>query len=209
MFTGIVSDVGKVVSVAEGDRVRHVRIESAYDADTIEIGASIACAGICLTVTSCASRPGGGLAFQVDLAPETARLTTSNSWVVGTPINLERSLRIGDEVGGHLVSGHIDGIARIVSRDELGEATRVTFEAPAELARFIAPKGSIALDGTSLTINGVTGNQFDCLLIPHTLTVTTWSARQQGDEVNLEVDQIARYVARFLEASAPDIKRKD
>lgn len=202
MFTGIVTDVGKVVAVAEHDAVRRLSIASAYDPDTIAVGASVACAGICLTVVACAKGPNGGSAFDVDLAPETLRVTTASDWQAGTLVNLERSLRIGDELGGHLVSGHIDGVAQVVARAELGDATQFAFAVPRQLARFIAPKGSVALDGTSLTVNGVSDNRFDCMLIPHTLQVTTWAGRQVGDRVHLEVDQIARYVARLAEAAA-------
>ena len=196
MFTGIVTDVGKIARVAERDTVRRVAIASAYDPDTIVIGASVACAGICLTVVSCV-RVGNGAHFEVDLAPETLRVTTAGEWRLGSRVNLERSLRVGDELGGHLVSGHIDGLATVVAREDLGEATRFTFDAPVALARFLAPKGSVGLDGTSLTVNGVAGNRFDCVLIPHTLEVTTWNERKPGDRVHLEVDQIARYVARL------------
>lgn len=200
MFTGIVTDVGKVATVEERNDVRRVTIESTYEADTIAIGASIACAGICLTVVSCQSGEGGGALFGVDAAPETLRLTNAGRWQVGSRLNLERSLRVGDELGGHLVSGHIDGMATIVAREDMGDATRFAFEVPAALAKFIAVKGSVALDGTSLTVNGVSGNRFDCLLIPHTLAVTTWGERAVGDSIHLEVDQIARYVARLAEA---------
>ena len=200
MFTGIVSDVGTVVAVSENDGVRRVEIECAHDIGTIAIGGSIACAGICLTVVSLEEKTDGGSVFVVEVAPETLALTSARSWTVGTRLNLERSLRIGDELGGHLVSGHIDGLAAIVERQELGAATRFAFDAPAPLARFVALKGSVALDGTSLTVNQVAGSRFDCLLIPHTLKVTTWSERQVGDSVHLEVDQVARYVARLAEA---------
>lgn len=200
MFTGIISDIGKVVSVKERDGVRRITIESAYDRDTISIGASIACAGICLTVVSAEENTDGGSIFAVDVAPETLLVTSARDWKSGTRINLERSLRVGDELGGHMVSGHVDGIAEIGEREDLGAATRFTFDAPEKLARFIAVKGSVALDGTSLTVNEVVGNRFDCLLIPHTLEVTTWNERQTGDNVHLEVDQIARYVARLAEA---------
>lgn len=199
MFTGIVTDVGKVAKVVESGPVRRLSIECAYDPDDISIGASIACAGICLTVVSC-TRRGCGCQVEVDLAPETLRVTCAGDWQIGSRINLERSLRVGDELGGHLVSGHIDGLAAIVTREDLGQATRFTFDAPSDLARFLAPKGSVALDGTSLTVNGVADNRFDCVLIPHTLAVTTWSEREPGDRVHLEVDQIARYVARLTEA---------
>jgi riboflavin synthase len=209
VFTGIVTDVGTVAAVAERDGVRRLSIESAYDPDTIAVGASIACAGVCLTVVSCAKRPSGGSVFVVDLAPETLRVTTAGDWQAGAHINLERSLRVGDELGGHLVSGHIDGLATVVAREELGEATHFAFAAPESLARFIAPKGSVALDGTSLTVNGVSGNRFDCVLIPHTLRVTTWSSRRVGDKVHLEVDQIARYVARLIGAGVPEVEQND
>jgi len=209
MFTGIVTDVGKVVAVAEHDAVRRLSIASAYDPDTIAVGASVACAGICLTVISCATGPNGGSVFEVDLAPETLRVTTASDWQTGTLVNLERSLRVGDELGGHLVSGHIDGVAQVVARVELGDANQFAFAVPRHLARFIAPKGSVALDGTSLTVNGVSDNRFDCMLIPHTLQVTTWGGRQVGDRVHLEVDQIARYVARLAEAAAANARQND
>jgi riboflavin synthase len=199
MFTGIVSDVGRIVTVAEGDRVRRFSIASAYDPASIDIGASISCAGVCLTVVAC-QQEGTGARFDVEAAPETLAVTNAGKWQIGTRLNLERALRAGDELGGHIVAGHVDGLAEIVSRDEEGAATRFVFAAPAALAKFIAPKGSIALDGTSLTVNGVTGNRFDCLLIPHTLSVTTWGERQGGEAVHLEVDTVARYVARLREA---------
>jgi riboflavin synthase len=209
MFTGIVTDVGKVLAVAERDNVRRFSVESAYDPDTISIGASIACAGVCLTVVSCAKGVEGGSVFEVDAAPETLRVTTASEWREGTLMNLERSLRIGDELGGHLVSGHVDGLATVLAREEFGDATHYAFAAPSHLARFIAPKGSVALDGTSLTVNGVSGNRFDCMLIPHTMGATTWGRRQAGDRVHLEVDQIARYVARLAEAAAADAQQDD
>ncbi len=198
MFTGIVTDVGKVVRVVERNDVRRVSIASAYDPASIAIGASINCAGVCLTVVSL--EPGErGATFDIEAAPETLMLTNAQSWQVGTRINLERSLRIGDELGGHIVAGHVDGLAEIIHREDLGETTQFTFVVPHELARFIAPKGSVSLDGTSLTVNGVKGDQFDCLLIPHTLKVTTWGERHAGDRVHLEVDTIARYVARLVQ----------
>ena len=209
MFTGIVTDVGKVVAVAERDAVRRLSIVSAYDPETIAVGASVSCAGICLTVVACASGPDDGSVFEVDLAPETLRVTTACDWQAGTLVNLERSLRVGDELGGHLVSGHVDGVATIVAREELGDATLFAFAAPGRLARFVAPKGSVALDGTSLTVNGVSDNRFDCMLIPHTLRVTTWGSRQIGDRIHLEVDQIARYVARLAEAAAANTRQDD
>jgi len=199
MFTGIVSDVGRVLSVDRRNDVRRFTIDSAYEAESIPIGASISCGGVCLTVISREPTERGSH-FDVEAAPETLALTTVADWDVGTAMNLERSLKLGDELGGHLVSGHVDGQALIVEREDLGETTRFLFEAPPELSRFIAQKGSVALDGTSLTVNTVEGNLFSCLLIPHTLQVTTWGARKVGDRVNLEIDTMARYVARLAEA---------
>jgi riboflavin synthase len=196
MFTGIISAVGRVVSVAEEGDVRRVTIAAPKD-DLPAIGASICCAGICLTVTA-AYEIDDAYHFTVDLGPETLRLTTAGSWKAGTRINLERSLKVGDELGGHWVAGHVDGMATIVSREDVGETIIFRFEAPKDLARFVAAKGSVALDGTSLTVNAVDGTIFDCHLIPHTLAVTTWTDRRAGDAVNLEVDLVARYVARLL-----------
>jgi riboflavin synthase len=199
MFTGIVTDIGKVAAVAESNAVRRIAIDCGYEAATIAIGASVACAGVCLTVVAVEGTERGAR-FEVDAAPETLRLTNAGGWKVGTRLNLERSLRVGDELGGHLVSGHVDGLAAIVGRTDIGDAVRFDFEAPPELARFIAVKGSVALDGTSLTVNEVDGARFTCLLIPHTLEATTWGERRAGDAVHLEVDQLARYVARLAEA---------
>jgi riboflavin synthase len=199
MFTGIVTDVGRVAAVGESNAVKRIAIDSGYDATTIAVGASISCAGVCLTVVSVEGSDRGAR-FEVDAAPETLRLTNAGGWKLGTRLNLERSLRIGDELGGHLVSGHVDGLATIVERTDIGDAVRFAFEAPRELARFIAVKGSVALDGTSLTVNEVDGTRFTCLIIPHTLAVTTWGERRAGDSVHLEVDQLARYVARLAEA---------
>ncbi len=200
MFTGIITAVGTVLSVAEAADVTRFVIAADYDPATIDIGASIACGGPCLTVTD--KRPeGAGVAFSVDVGPETRRLTTARDWHVGTRLNIERSLRIGDELGGHLVSGHVDGIARIVARETFPETVRFTFEAPPPLHRYIAVKGSVSLDGTSLTVNTVEGTRFSCHLIPHTLAVTTWGERQAGDAVNLEVDMMARYFARLAETA--------
>ena len=200
MFTGIVTDVGTVASatpLAEGVRLR---IETGYDPKTIDIGASIACAGVCLTVTSLPDEGSNRRWFEVEAWEEALRLTTAAGWEPGTRINLERALKIGDELGGHIVSGHVDGKARIVAREAEGDAVRFTLEAPRELAKFIAPKGSVALDGASLTVNKVEGTRFDVLLIHHSLSVTTWGERQAGDEVNLEVDTMARYAARLADA---------
>lgn len=197
MFTGIITDIGTVEAIEVLDMGRRFRVFSAYDYSGVEIGASIAHAGVCLTVTA----KGEGW-HEVEAWEEALRLTTLGTWKVGERVNLERSLRIGDELGGHMVSGHVDGLARIVECNGEGEAVRFTLEAPAALARFIAPKGSVALDGTSLTVNGVEGARFDVLLIAHSLEVTTWGSRLKGDRVNLEVDQMARYAARLLDTAA-------
>jgi riboflavin synthase len=202
MFTGIVTDVGSVASVSPLPEGIRLRIDTAYDPETIAIGASIACAGVCLTVVALPEGGSNQRWFEVEAWEEALRLTTAASWGEGTAINLERALKIGDELGGHIVSGHIDGTAEIVERKEEGDAVRFTIEAPKELARFIAPKGSVALDGTSLTVNRVEGRRFDVLLIHHSLSVTTWGERQPGDRVNLEVDTMARYAARLSEAAA-------
>ncbi len=198
MFTGIITDVGRVVSVeARGDL--RARIETAYPADGIVLGASIACDGVCLTVVSKGAANGGAW-FDVDISAETLAKSALAAWAPGDPVNLERALRLGDELGGHIVSGHVDGTALVVSAEQEGDSTRMTFEAPADLARFIAPKGSVALAGTSLTVNEVEGNRFTINLIPHTKSHTTWGRIVPGDRVNLEIDTLARYVARLAEA---------
>lgn len=194
MFTGIITDVGEVV-VHDGGRFR---LRSAYPAASIAIGASIACDGVCLTVTAVAPEGQGSL-FDVDVSNETVSKTTLGDWAKGRRVNLERALKAADELGGHVVSGHVDGTARIVEITADGDCRRFSFEAPEHLARYIAPKGSVALDGTSLTVNEVAGSRFGINLIPHTLTVTTWGAKNPGDRVNLEVDVFARYVARLME----------
>lgn len=198
MFTGIVTDVGEVLKVAPREVGTRFRIATAYDPETIDIGASISCSGCCLTAVE-RGVDGNRAYFDVEASPETLSRTTLGAWTQGTRLNLERSLKLGDELGGHLVSGHVDGIATIVERRDDADMATFTFEAPAELARFIAEKGSVGLDGTSLTVNRVDGRRFDVALIPHTLAVTTWGERQAGDTVNLEVDQVARYVARLSE----------
>ena len=196
MFTGIITDVGEVVQ-RDGGRYA---IACAYDAASIALGASIACDGCCLTVTSVtASASGTGSVFNVDVSNETLSKTTLGAWTAGTAVNLERALRAGDELGGHVVSGHVDGVAQIVSITPDGESFRYSFEVPEALARFIAPKGSVALSGTSLTVNEAEGRTFGVNLIPHTLTQTTWGRKTPGDLVNLEVDVFARYVARMME----------
>jgi riboflavin synthase len=198
MFTGIVTDIGSVLKVTEGNDVRRLSIASGYDPASIAVGASINCAGVCLTVVEVAQGRRGAV-FDVEAAPETLRLTNAGQWTVATRINLERALRAGDELGGHIVAGHVDGLAEIVSREEFGDTTRFRFRIPHAFARYIAPKGSVSLDGTSLTVNGVYGDDFDCHLIPHTLKVTTWGDRQVGDKVHFEIDTVARYVARLLQ----------
>jgi riboflavin synthase len=207
MFTGLVTDLGMVASVTEGEALRRIRIDAAYDPAGIAIGASIACSGPCLTVVAVGERDGGSW-FDVDAAAETLARTTVSAWRVGTRVNLERSLKIGDELGGHLVTGHIDGIADIVAREEVtGEGpwdatARFVLRAPPSAARLIAEKGSVALDGASLTVNEVDGDTFSVLVIPHTVSVTTFGERRTGDRLNLEVDLMARYAARLADARA-------
>lgn len=199
MFTGIVTDVGTVAEVealAEGVRLR---VATAYDPKTIDIGASISHGGVCLTVTKLPDAGSNERWFEVEAWEEALRLTTIAGWKKDTRVNLERALKIGDELGGHIVSGHVDDKAEILSIEPEGEAVRIRLRAPAHLAKFVAPKGSIALDGTSLTVNAVNGTDFDVLLIRHTLSVTTWGDRQPGDFVNFEVDTMARYAARLAE----------
>jgi riboflavin synthase len=196
MFTGIVTDIGEIVSVAPRGDLRRLRIACGYDAESIAIGASIACAGVCLTVVALA-RDAARTIFDVDAAAETLAKTTVGAWTQGTRVNLERALKIGDELGGHIVTGHVDGVARIDSRDDFDGMARYWISAPAELSRFVAQKGSIALDGVSLTVNDVEGDRFSILLIPHTLAVTTFGGRGAGDALNIEVDMMARYAARL------------
>lgn len=200
MFTGIVTDVGTVDSIRPLEMGLRLRIRSHYDPATIDIGASIACAGVCLTVVELPQAGSNARWFEVEAWEEALRLTTAGSWAKGTRVNLERALKLGDELGGHLVSGHVDATAEITGREFEGDAVRFRIKAPADLARFIAPKGSVALDGTSLTVNSVSGSQFDVLLIRHSLSVTTWGDRKINDRVNLEVDTMARYAARLAEA---------
>lgn len=202
MFTGIITDIGTVLELEPRGDLR-ARIGCSYDPAGIDLGASIACDGVCLTViakgTSAETDPQNW--FDVEISAESqARTTISpDHWAPGKRINLERALRVGDELGGHIVSGHIDGIARITDIHDEGDSTRIRFEAPAELARYIAPKGSVALNGTSLTVNEVDGRHFGVNLIPHTQQVTTWGGVAKGDGVNLEIDTLARYVARLNE----------
>jgi riboflavin synthase len=201
MFTGIVTDVGEVVAVeprAEG--LRRLTIACRYDRASLATGASISCAGACLTVVATGT-PAGRTSFAVDAAAETLAITTAGRWTAGTRINLERALKIGDELGGHLVSGHVDGIAAVLTREDLPDMARMTLRVPAPLARFIAAKGSVALDGVSLTVNSVDEDKFSVLIIPHTLAVTTLGATRPGDVLNIEVDQMARYAARLIEGT--------
>lgn len=194
MFTGLITDVGAVVAHTGGQ----FTIATSYKLTATDAGASICCDGVCLTATSIVAQA-DGTQFTVDVSNETLSKTALGAWTPGRRVNLERSLRAGDELGGHIVSGHVDGIAKIVSITQDGESRRFLLEAPEHLARYIAPKGSVALDGTSLTVNEVAGSRFGVNLIPHSLTVTTWGAKSQGDTVNLEVDVFARYVARLME----------
>jgi riboflavin synthase len=199
MFTGIVTDIGDVLEVRQrGDGLNQLKIACSYPRESIVEGASIACSGACLTVVDI-GEANGRTWFSVDAAAETLRLTTVGGWRMGTKINLERPLKVGDELGGHIVAGHVDGIATLLKRDDLTEMARMTFRAPHALAKFIAPKGSVVLDGVSLTVNEVDGDTFTVLIIPHTLKVTTLGAWAAGAEINLEVDPMARYAARLLE----------
>ena len=193
MFTGIITDIGTITeTVQEGDL--RARISTAYDTAAIDMGASIASDGVCLTVV--ALGPGW---YEVQISAETVSKTNLDTWAPGKRVNLERALRVGDELGGHIVSGHVDGGAEVVSVTDEGDSTRVTLRAPDDLARFIAPKGSVALNGTSLTVNEVDGLIFGINFIPHTKTATTWGDVATGDRVNLEIDTLARYVARLAE----------
>ena len=192
MFTGIVTDIG-TVAVRDGTTLK---IASHYDPASLTLGASIACDGCCLTVTN-VEDGGNGATFEVTVSNETASRTTLGRWIEGTRVNLERSLSVGSELGGHLMTGHIDGLARIVERTPDGESIRFVLEAPAEFAQFIAAKGSVALNGASLTVNEVEGRRFGVNIIPYTVTHTTWGDRKAGDLVNLEVDLLARYVERI------------
>jgi riboflavin synthase len=199
MFTGITTDVGEVIAAeprAEG--LRRLKIACAYPRASIAIGASIAHSGVCLTVVETGEQ-GGRTWFAVDAAAETLRLTTAASWQSGTRLNLERALKVGDELGGHIVAGHADGIAELVARQDLTDMARLALRTTRELMRFVATKGSVALDGVSLTVNEVTADTFSVLIIPHTLSVTTLGTAKAGDQMNLEIDLMARYAARLME----------
>ena len=193
MFTGIITDIGQIEQLEQRGDLR-ARIATSYDMARVDMGASIACDGVCLTVVN----KGQGW-FDVDISAESVSKTNISNWAPGHRINLERALRVGDELGGHIVSGHVDGVAEVVGLRKEGDSTRVTFRAPEALARFIAEKGSVALNGTSLTVNEVQGRDFDVNFIPHTQAATTWGAVALGDRVNLEIDTLARYVARLAD----------
>ena len=196
MFTGIITDIGEIIEVEQQGDLR-ARIGTAYDIDGIAIGASIACDGVCLTVIALGQSPRNW--FDVQISAESVSKTNigRNGWAAGKRLNLERALKVGDELGGHIVSGHVDGVADLIAMQDEGDSTRMTFRAPEDMARFIAPKGSVALNGTSLTVNEVNGAVFGINLIPHTQSVTTWGATALGDQINLEIDTLARYVARL------------
>lgn len=196
MFTGIITDVGEIIELEQRGDLR-ARIKTAYDTSGIDLGASIASDGVCLTVISL-----GDNWYDVEISSETVSKTNLASWAEGKRVNLERALKVGDELGGHIVSGHVDGVAEIIKMQDEGDSTRISFRAPAELAKFIAEKGSVTLNGTSLTVNEVDGNEFGINVIPHTQQVTTWGGAKVGDLVNLEIDTLARYVARLNEMTA-------
>ena len=200
MFTGIITDIGRVRRLRMG-ALAELTIATRFDTKTIAIGASIACSGACLTVIAVEEG-----AFTVEASTETLACTTIGGWGEDTSVNLEQSLRLGDELGGHLVSGHVDGLATIVERRPEAQSVRFTFAAPEALMPFIAPKGSVSLDGVSLTVNEVEGNRFGVNIIPHTLACTSLSEARPGQQMNLEIDMIARYVARLLDAAAPGLR---
>lgn len=191
MFTGIITDIGEVQELEQRGDLR-ARIKTRYDMAGVDMGASIASDGVCLTVIE-----KGADWYDVEISAETVSKTNLSDWAVGRRVNLERALKVGDELGGHIVSGHVDGVAEVVAMVDEGDSTRVTLRAPAELAKYIAPKGSVALNGTSLTVNEVDGSDFGINFIPHTKDNTTWGGVQLGDRINLEIDTLARYVARL------------
>ncbi|OWY09873.1 riboflavin synthase [Thioclava sp. F42-5] len=207
MFTGIVTDIGEILELEQRGDLR-ARIGTSFDVGSIELGASIACDGCCLTVIATGTEPKNW--FDVEISAESQAKTNiggrgndaSGGWQVGQKINLERALKVGDELGGHIVSGHVDGVAEIVAMVDEGDSTRFTFRAPDALAKYIAPKGSVALNGTSLTVNEVDGATFGVNIIPHTKQVTNWGHAKAGDRINLEIDTLARYVARLQEWNA-------
>ena len=198
MFTGIVTDIGEVVGVEKRGDTRFT-IATAYAPESIAVGASIACSGCCLTAIEMSKSKVGRGTFPVEASAETLSKTTLKNWKAGTRINLERAFKMGEELGGHIVSGHVDGVGEIISITPEGDSKRFRFKAPDDIARFIAQKGSVTLDGTSFTVNEVEGNQFGVNIIPHTQAVTTWGHARAGDAVNIEIDMLARYVARLAE----------
>ena len=199
MFTGITTDIGEVVAMRQqAEGLRRLTIACAYARASIVLGASIACSGVCLTVVETGEH-GGRTTFAVDAAAETLRMTTAGTWRAGTRLNLERALKVGDELGGHIVAGHADGIAELIAREDPTGMARLSLRAPRQLMRFVATKGSVALDGVSLTVNEVTAETFAVLIIPHTLAVTTLGAAKPGTMMNLEIDLMARYAARLME----------
>ena len=202
MFTGIITDIGRIAKITKAGDTRY-DILTNYDPETIALGASIACSGVCLTVVEKGTGVEGHW-FAMEASKETLDVTTAGHWREGTLLNLERALKMGDELGGHIVSGHVDGIAKIVAIVAEGDSQRYTFEAPKNLMGFIAPKGSVTLDGTSLTVNQVSAQSFGVNLISHTQDVTTWGSSREGDLVNLEIDVLARYVARLKEVENQD-----
>ncbi len=202
MFTGIITDIGRIAKITKAGDTRF-DILTSYDPETIALGASIACSGVCLTVVEKGTGADGHW-FAMEASKETLDVTTAGQWREGSLLNLERALKMGDELGGHIVSGHVDGIAKIVSIVAEGDSQRYSFEAPKNLMGFIAPKGSVTLDGTSLTVNQVSAQNFGVNLISHTQEVTTWGAAREGDLVNLEIDVLARYVARLKEVEQQD-----
>jgi riboflavin synthase len=199
MFTGIVTDIGEVIAVEpRGADLRRLTVACAYPRDSIAIGASISHSGVCLTVVETAAA-GNRTAISVDTAAETLRMTTAGAWKQGTRLNLERAMKVGDELGGHIVAGHVDGVCELILRDDLTDMARLTLRAPRDLMRFVAAKGSVSLDGVSLTVNEVTDETFAVLIIPHTLAMTTLGSIKPGDKLNLEIDLMARYAARLME----------
>jgi len=199
MFTGIITDIGTIRDLEKRGDLR-ARIATRYDPESIALGASIACDGVCLTVIARGADPAPW--FDVEISAESVSATRLGAWTIGDPVNLERALKVGDELGGHIVSGHVDGVAQVVSVRPEGDSTRVRFRAPEALAPFIAPKGSVALNGTSLTVNEVDGAEFGVNFIPHTKATTTWATVAEGDLINIEIDTLARYVARLRDWGA-------
>ena len=191
MFTGIITDIGTIRAI-EGDADKRFSIQTAYDMGSVGIGASIACSGVCLTVVA-----KGADFFTVDVSRETLSCTVLGGWKIGTPVNLERALKVGDELGGHIVTGHVDGVGTVLERRPDGDSIRLTISLPGALSRYVARKGSVTVDGVSLTVNGAGDSDFDVNIIPHTAAHTTLGALAEGDEVNLEIDVLARYVERM------------